>query len=85
MQQTATCEGDSCEILPGAARGTLMGELNGEDLGIVSLVANASSFGMQQTVTVNISPLIPKHVWFQKYYWNVQFMLAFRRCKKAFH
>ncbi|XP_068231428.1 hemicentin-1-like [Palaemon carinicauda] len=59
--QTATCEGSTCEKLPVVARGTLMGELNGEDLGIVSLVANVSTLGMQRTVTANISPLIPKH------------------------
>lgn len=64
IPQTATCEGDTCEVLPVAARGTLMGELNGEDLGIVSLTANVSALGMQRTITANISPLIPKHVWF---------------------
>ncbi|XP_066942937.1 hemicentin-1-like isoform X1 [Macrobrachium rosenbergii] len=60
-RETATCEGSTCEVLPVVARGTLMGELNGEDLGIVTLVANVSTLGMQRTVTANISPLIPKH------------------------
>nr|XP_053650237.1 hemicentin-1-like [Cherax quadricarinatus] len=60
-RETATCEGDACEVLPVVARGTLMGELNGEDLGIVALTANVTTLGMQRTVTANISPLAPKH------------------------
>ncbi|XP_069163060.1 hemicentin-1 isoform X2 [Procambarus clarkii] len=60
-RETATCEGDACEILPVVARGTLMGELNGEDLGIVAINANVTTLGMQRTVTANVSPLIPKH------------------------
>ncbi|XP_071515843.1 hemicentin-1-like [Panulirus ornatus] len=60
-RETATCEGDACEVLPVIARGTLIGEINGEDLGIVNLSGNVTTVGMQRTVTANISPLIPKH------------------------
>ena len=54
--------GDLCKKLPVVAHGTLMGELNGEDLDIVNLVANVSTLGMQRTVTGKVNPLIPKHV-----------------------
>lgn len=54
--------GNLCKKLPVVAHGTLMGELNGEDLGIVNLMANVSTLGMQRTVSGSVSPLIPKHV-----------------------
>ncbi|ROT80008.1 putative hemicentin-1 isoform X7, partial [Penaeus vannamei] len=60
-RETSSCEGDTCEVLPTLAKGTVIGELNGEDLGIVSLVSNVSTLGMQRTVTTRVSPLIPKH------------------------
>lgn len=53
------------------AHGTLMGELNGEDLGIITLVANISTLGMQRTVGANVGPLIPKHV---RCYWVLYLM-----------
>ena len=56
------CVGHLCKKLPEVARGALMGEINGEDLGIVKLLANVSTLGMQRTVTGNVSPVIPKHV-----------------------
>ncbi|XP_063876640.1 hemicentin-1-like isoform X2 [Scylla paramamosain] len=59
--ETGVCVGYLCKRLPEVARGTLMGELNGEDLGIVKLLANVSTLGMQRTVTGNVSPVIPKH------------------------
>ncbi|KAK4311029.1 hypothetical protein Pmani_017444 [Petrolisthes manimaculis] len=59
--QTATCEGIGCEELPEVARGTLMGELNGEDLGIVSLAANLSTRSHQRTLNSAFNPIIPKH------------------------
>ncbi|XP_042230990.1 hemicentin-1-like isoform X2 [Homarus americanus] len=60
-RQIEKCEGDACEVLPVVARGTLTGNVNGEDLGIVGLSANVTTLGMQRTVSANISPLIPKH------------------------
>ncbi|XP_050723288.1 hemicentin-1-like isoform X2 [Eriocheir sinensis] len=63
-RESDVCVGDVCQRLPVVAHGTLMGELNGEDLGIVSLVANVSTLGMQRIVGANVGPLIPKHgVW----------------------
>ncbi|KAG0728613.1 Hemicentin-1 [Chionoecetes opilio] len=39
-RETGSCMGMLCKKLPEVAHGTLMGELNGEDLGIVNLMAN---------------------------------------------
>ncbi|KAB7496278.1 hypothetical protein Anas_07053, partial [Armadillidium nasatum] len=55
-----TCEDFSCSDLPLRAYGTLRGWLNGQDLGVISMVGNVTANGNQKTLVVSLSPLLPQ-------------------------
>ena len=61
-----------CPRVPWGAKGTITGQLNGEDLGIVDLNANISTIGPQRTTTAHLKPLTAKHVSFYSHAINTK-------------
>lgn len=60
-QQAMTCRNDPCDETPVQAMGHLMGEINGEDIGVVIFHANVTKGSEKRTISAvldNVSPSI---------------------------